>query len=131
MVSMCQRRKKVHNSRVAIGQTLDLRCPPLHDICVFFQQHEPAHHSKPSSSLTTPILMDTLTRNQHYSLEMICPSLFQGSSYVDRSRGHNQHPTAQHSLVSAFTSLVFNISEKLHSITKLYSQMSTKRSDKL
>ena len=39
--------------------------------------------------------------------------------------------TAQHSPVSAFTSLVFNISEKLHSITKLYSQMSAKRSDKL
>ena len=89
-----------------------------------------------SCSLTTSITMDTLpvTRNRHSSssLEMICPSLFHGSLYVDRSRGRKQNLTAQCSPVSVFTTpLAFNISEKLHSITKLYNHMSAKRSDRL
>ena len=55
--------------------------------------------------------MDPLTRDRHSSLalEMLCPSLFQGI----RSRGHTskQLKTAQHSPVSVFTTLAFNISE--------------------
>ena len=57
--------------------------------------------------------METLARNRHSSLEMICPSLRYQD--IDKSRGGRQHPISQlerRSPVSILTSLIFIISEK-------------------